>query len=304
MTSTTPTTATTTASTANLTISGTIPALHSDISQLPTTFPSVNRVAVRLPPFWPEDPEMWFVQIEQQFALSDITSEHTKFSYVVGNLEPKYASEVRDVLTNPPTQNRYTKLKTELIKRLSETQENKVRRLLEHEEIGDRKPSQFLRHLRSLAGTVVPDDVLRPLWLSRLPSEIQAIVATRTQSPLDEMAELADVVAETLAPRGRIAEVQAHNNTETLESLMQRMILTMTSHIEEVKNSLKQEIAAVAHSSRNNRGFRGKSRDRSRSSGRSQNRSDGICWYHRKFSASAQKCTKPCSYSENSLAGR
>ena len=260
---------------------------------------------MRLPPFWPEDPEMWFVQIEQQFAVSDITSENTKFSDVFGNLEPKYASEVRDVLTNPPTQNRYTKLKTELIKRLSETQENKVRRLLEHEEIGDRKPSQFLSHLRSLAGTVAPDDVLRPLWLSRLPSGTQAILATRTQSPLNEMAELADVVAETLAPRGRIAEVQAHNTIETLESLMQRMMPTMTTHIEEVKNSLRQEIVAVAYPSRNRKNvFRGKSRDRSRSRGRSQNRGDGICSYHRKFGSSAQKCTKPCSYSENSLAER
>ncbi|KYN42049.1 hypothetical protein ALC56_03518, partial [Trachymyrmex septentrionalis] len=34
------------------------------------------------------------------------------------------------------------------------------RRLLEHEEIGDRKPSQFLRHLRNLAGYVSEDKVL------------------------------------------------------------------------------------------------------------------------------------------------
>jgi hypothetical protein len=32
-----------------------------------------------------------------------------------------------------------------------------------HEEMGDRKPSQFLRHLKSLAPEV-PDDFLRSIW--------------------------------------------------------------------------------------------------------------------------------------------
>ncbi|XP_033231558.1 uncharacterized protein LOC117182579 [Belonocnema kinseyi] len=276
----------------------------TNTSDLREIFPSIHRVAVRLPAFWPDDPEMWFVQIEQQFLLAGITSEDTKFSYVAGHLEPKYAAEVRDILTNPPSQNRYVKLKTELIKRLSESQENKVKRLLEHEEIGDRKPSQILRHLRSYAGSIVSDEVLRPLWLSRLPSTIQAILASRSQSPLDDMAELADAIAETITPRGRVAEMQV-SNPESLETLMQCMILVMTSQIEEVKNALRQEISAATANNHNR--FRGRSRNRSfsrDSRDRSQSRKDGRCWYHRKFGECAVKCTKPCSYSENSQTGR
>ena len=67
-----------------------------------------------------------------------------------------------------------------------------MRRLLEREELGDRKPSCFLRHLRGLAGPVVPDDVLRPLWLGRLPVETQKILASQTSSTLDNLASLAD----------------------------------------------------------------------------------------------------------------
>ncbi|KYQ50558.1 hypothetical protein ALC60_10360, partial [Trachymyrmex zeteki] len=62
----------------------------------------------------------------------------------------------------------YETLKAELIKRLSLSQEHKTHGLLEHEEIRDRKSSQFLKHLRGIAGNVIRDGVLRTVWLSRL----------------------------------------------------------------------------------------------------------------------------------------
>ena len=57
-------------------------------------FPQINRVAVRIPRFWPYDPEMWFAQVENQFALSRITTAETKFNYIAGNLESRHAFEV------------------------------------------------------------------------------------------------------------------------------------------------------------------------------------------------------------------
>lgn len=61
----------------------------------------------------------------------------------------------------PPSDNKYVKIKQELIKRLSASQEEKTRQLLERVEIWDRKPSQFLRHLQSLAdfgsGNIIED---------------------------------------------------------------------------------------------------------------------------------------------------
>ena len=102
---------------------------------------------------------MWFAQVETQFALSNVKVDATKFNYVTGNLDAKYAAEVRDILTLPENDpgKTYANLKTQLIGRLSASQDQKTRRLLEHEEIGDRTPSQFLRHLRGLAGSVFPD---------------------------------------------------------------------------------------------------------------------------------------------------
>jgi hypothetical protein len=109
----------------------------------------ISRVAIRLPPFWAERPAVWFAQAEAQFSLAGISNETTKFYYVISQLDHWYAAEVEDVITSPPQQDPYTKLRTELLKRLSLSREQCAQQLLTFEEMGDRKPSQFLRHLRA-----------------------------------------------------------------------------------------------------------------------------------------------------------
>ena len=62
--------------------------------------------------------------------------------------------------------------------------------------MGDWRPTQFLRHLRTLAGPSMHPDFLRTLWINRLPPNIQAIIATQAQVALDDVAKLADTIAE------------------------------------------------------------------------------------------------------------
>jgi len=98
--------------------------------QPPDLTGAINRVGIRVPPFWPEKPAVWFAQLEGQFALLSITQDTTKFYYVISHLENKYAAEVEDVITNPPPTGRYRKIKAELIRRLSLSEEQRVRQLL------------------------------------------------------------------------------------------------------------------------------------------------------------------------------
>ena len=146
----------------------------TEIPEQPTDL-ELCRVAVRLPPFWPDRPAIWFAQAESQFELAAITRQRTKFNYVVSQLNQQQAAEVEDIITAPPEHEPYDRLKTELIRRLSTSSEQRVRQLLSHEEMGDRKPSQFLRHLKSLAPDVA-DDFLHTVWFSRLPPHVQAIL--------------------------------------------------------------------------------------------------------------------------------
>jgi len=113
-----------------------------------TSSPEVHRVAVRLPTFWTDRPAVWFEQAEAQFEMAAITRQRTKFNYVVFQLNQQQAAEVEDIITTPSEDEPYDRLKAELVRRLSTSREQRVRQLLSHDEMGDRSPSQFLRHLK------------------------------------------------------------------------------------------------------------------------------------------------------------
>lgn len=242
----------------------------------------ICRVAVKLPTFWTDKPAIWFAQVEAQFEIANIVGDTTKYNYVVGHLDQKMAGEVEDLITNPPVEDKYEKLKEALIQRLSISQEKRVRQLLSDEELGDRKPSQFLRHLRSLAGTALSDDnIIRQLWLRRLPQQAQAILAAQADLSLDKVAELADKITE-LAPPPAICSTSTASSALNLASLAKQL--------EEVSN----QVAALSRQQRQH------SRNRSVSSDRSSN-SSKQCWYHRKWGAKASRCINPCNWNSENL---
>lgn len=97
----------------------------------PTSQPfSVCKVAVKLPPFWPDRPAIWFAQVEAQFIISGISADLTKFNYVVAQLDTRVIGEVEDIILRPPLEDKYIRLKYELIRRLSTSEEQQVRKLV------------------------------------------------------------------------------------------------------------------------------------------------------------------------------
>ena len=265
---------------------------------------SIARLSVKIPPFWRKDPEMWFAQVEAQFAIAGITSDETKFNYVAGNLEANYATEVRDILTSPPDSGKYEKLKIELIRRLGTSQDHKTRELLETQQLGDRAPSQFLRHLQGLPGKAFSEEALRSIWLSRLPMSMQTILATQKQATLDQVAELADAIAnrreytEATTKYAAAAAVPAAD-TIPLTALVQQISLLTTS-VAEISLQLSE------FTSRENR-TRPRSRGHSQNRRRSRSRNfppNRMCWYHSRFAERARTCQSQCNFTLGNDSGR
>ena len=54
--------------------------------QNPVTTNFVSKIAVKLPDFWTEDPDLWFLHAESDFHNAQVTQSRTELEYVVQKL--------------------------------------------------------------------------------------------------------------------------------------------------------------------------------------------------------------------------
>ncbi|XP_050030402.1 uncharacterized protein [Dermacentor andersoni] len=265
------------------TVTGDIPARSAAMD-------AISNAQLRLPPFWPKNPAVWFTQVEALFDLRRITSQRVMYLHVVSALSSEVADEFDDVMRAPHPAAPYDHFKAIVLTRKTVSERSRLQQLLNAEELGDRRPSQLLHRMRQLLGDRTQDSespLLRELFLQRLPQTLVVVLAAADDMPLDKLAELADRVNDY---SGASSAVSSTTVTSDLEARQSRL--------EEKIDRLMDTMAAMQMDTpRRSPLARGGSRSRSRS--RPRHTSDGFCWYHTRFRASAAKCRQPCRWQGN-----
>ena len=151
----------------------------------------------KIAPFYPNDVELWFNQLETRFDLHDITDNDKQYRLTCAALSGEVASDVRYILLQPFFSHKYISLKGVLIERQGLTTPEQVNKGISGEKLVTDIPSRFLRRLQKMAGfattAVVDKAVIRQAFIGQMPASFRAHLATTPDSTsLESLAVLAD----------------------------------------------------------------------------------------------------------------
>jgi hypothetical protein len=252
----------------------------------------VAHVAVKLPEFWVKDPKMWFSQAEAQFRRARVTAETTMYDYVLMKLPQDVVMSVRALVSaieaDPVKQEQsYTLMKEALLGSYGMTKWQMAYSLLDHPDLGDRRPSAMMAEMLSLRfETTAPDSLFLALFLRRLPASIRDHLAAANHTTATEMATHADILWDARST----ASVSAV--TDTLAAVSVRS----ASPNRRAKSPDRRA------RSPDRRGGKGGGRQPPRPP--TPGRTDGkkkpfICFIHQRYGVDATSCRTGCQWTEN-----
>lgn len=148
--------------------------------------------------------------MEQEFLLRNITTQTTKFHLLVTNLPPELLLTVGDLLNDHQCAT-YDELKEAILRRAAPNPLTALSSFLSSDAADNRTPTEIFHHFQRLlthTGTTLPPEVMRFLFLKRLPADIQQILLV-SDAPLEQLALQADAMLVARAPTSSIATVSA-----------------------------------------------------------------------------------------------
>ncbi len=143
---------------------------------------------------------MWFSQAEAQFRRARITAQTTMYDYILMKLPQDVVMSVRSLVSaieaDPVKQEAsYRLMKEALLGSYGMTKWQMTYSLLDHPDLGDRRPSAMMAEMLSLRfETTTPDSLFLALFLRRLPASIRDHLAAANHTTATEMATHADIL--------------------------------------------------------------------------------------------------------------
>ncbi|KAJ3661784.1 hypothetical protein Zmor_006168 [Zophobas morio] len=271
------------------------------MSETEKTAPTITEAAFSLPAFWDNQPELWFAMAEARFSTfqTKIVKKETKYNHVLIALPPYIAAEVTDQIVTPDPDLPYTRLKQAIIARTSLTETQRLKQLLSCQELGSRKPTQLLRHMKSLTNggdslsPYVNETALRELFLQQMPTNNQPTLISLTT---DQLAEVADKIIEAV-PAATMTAIGAKEEDQRSASERNDAIGELTRQVQNLTARLER------YEGRGRSISQTRARSRSRNRQRQNSAVDRKCWLRKEDVEDIEELIEPLLNQRQRLTG-
>lgn len=253
------------------------------------------------PPYVEDNPSVWVIQLDLYFARAQVKREDTKFQTAMSLLPACHVMEFIDMVRDPPA-DCYTKLCDALQSRLGKSTEEKLKILLAAQELGDRKPSQFLRHLQELTKPHITDKdspLIRQIFLKAMPdSALPFLEFLPTDTSLLTLAGTADRVVAALPQASAAVNAVTSCNSPSSTSDCS-LTVSNAERLDKIIEKLDKVCKQLDTLSKQTRSNSRPGRRDSRSREKSEDRRGKLCWYQKRFGKEANSCVQPCNYEKS-----
>ncbi|KAL7288267.1 hypothetical protein TKK_0017607 [Trichogramma kaykai] len=246
--------------------------------------------SVTVPPFFQHDPALWFMLFESELHLLNIVDDYTKHCALLKALTPAICKSISPIIRSLPLDNKYRTLKDHLIKKFSQSVQEKINQLFRECTLADKKPSELFTEMQALAQGHVPDNTLLLLWSRALLNELavqldEAITSSNAQQAIAK----ADRLHERLKPLGytQIASISPEFSAPSSE--------------EDLISRISEKVICAISAQTNSRKSRPVDKKKKSERSKSQTRMNfglhkDLCFYHYRYREKAKNCPgTPCA---------
>ena len=290
--------------------------------------PATTPKDVSLTRFCSIDAATWFKRAEVQFRLKNVHSDTRKADYVLAALPDDVFSllaEWLDDLDDNPVQ--YPALKTRLLSEFVPSPEERAERLihLTRQPLGDQRTSTAFREMKALIrlppasnGTARKLDLLRILWLLRLPDNVRAGITNFNDVSETDLLNQSDALqSSTKAASRRPIFAATDHDAFKRSSRHHDRHPTSSTNVPDDAHSCRnaddppppddEALAAATYQrprqphrsyptySRRQQGNRYNQPPRGNAPRKADNYNE-YCYFHSKFGHAARNCKQPCSW--------
>ena len=287
-----------------------------------------NIVNIKYPNFNPDSPETFFKVIEA-YKTNYNLNETDMFLNLFVNLPLNIQAMVKHLL-EPTAKDKITEFKKIIEQNFVPPIEDRIKKVILSTKMGDAKPSEYLRHIKSVIGEnwMSYENLIRNQFLDSLASSIapfihlispntdlEAIALAADKSWAQQKVNLNQINDETILDKKienitlQLARINQNNSpSNDLDSLrrdfefrfnaLNEQLKKSNALIENMKFSLDKLWQKSRDFSKNRQNFnRSRSRDRNHFQNlNSHFNSNDYCHFHKKFGSNAFRCVQPCTY--------